>query len=191
MEKVILTQEQAEAIEGYKMSETGIYDFIHDLPIDSIFSESQMNHEEIQYNLLKVMNAFVNGYEVEPEFKAGDWKVVEYSREIGQVVEYFKEKQRVELDCNYFTYKKGDLRDATPEEIAEEKERRWWEGIGRCVRQFKEGDIVNIRAGGILHREVNYINHFSEVGVVEDYNMYRPTECELVCRVEDRKDVKE
>ncbi|RDW17613.1 hypothetical protein CWR48_13940 [Oceanobacillus arenosus] len=76
-----------------------------------------------------VARAFFIGYEVEPEFKVGDWVVYEQGN-VGQ----YGDKPIV--------LKNPVVRHATPEEIAQEKERRWWKLHGREVWELKQGDIL-------------------------------------------------
>lgn len=195
MEKVKLTQEQADAVES-KMNTTDI-DLIMDL---HRYKDARWGNDSEALNELsnsELAKALYIGYEVEPEFKIGDWKVVEYSREIGQVVEYFKEKQRVELDCSYFTYKKGDLRDATPEEIAEEKEYRFWKRNGRNVWELRFDDLLIHKEKHELIRVVDVqfkgeVIVFINAGYRESLNIsYVKQMYNVVCFADDRKDVKE
>src|SRR5699024_6388569 len=82
------------------------------------------------------------------------------------------------------------LRHATPEEIAEEKQRRWWAKHGRDVFEFKTGDLIDhdhyvvevmeVRSD-MLRVEMN-----AAVGTItkENYDQIK-----VICFAEDRKDV--
>ena len=195
MEKVKITKEQAEAIEEYKESETGIYDFLHDLPLDYMTNRSWDNVEENQQEMLKVMTAFVTGdYEVEPEFNDDEWVVLKD----GKVVEVYYVKNRSDLGSignivgipkdKVFAYDLGgdywydynDIdRHATPEEIAEEKERRWWREHGRKVKEVRNGDIIYSYYTGITLVKDENNRH------VTNFNGFR-----VICFAEDRLDVK-
>ena len=73
---------------------------------------------------------------------------------------------------------------ATPEEIAQEKERRWWEKLGRKPNEYRKGDvassfkytreIISVFDGKIT---LDGIAHF-----------YRPDELKLVVPTETRLD---
>src|SRR5699024_5106041 len=105
MEKVKLTQEQADAFE-YEVSTSRI-EAVARCHMQGWKYEHNQSLNEL--SLEQIMRAKYVGYEICPQYKVGEWKVVKYSNEIGRVVEHFKEKHRVELDCNYFTYKEVDL----------------------------------------------------------------------------------
>lgn len=92
----------------------------------------------------KLLNALVNGYEVEPAYKVGDWIV----RLDGTT--FMNEKAVVQVDkvsdihlfyARDIGIDKIRIRHATPEEIKAEKERRFWAKIGRKVGEFRIGDI--------------------------------------------------
>ena len=122
-EKVKVTKEQAEAIEKFQKT-------VHELGIS--------------LDELKVI--FESGYEVKPEFKVGDWVICKKTKQIGQIEEYGIWDDSVWVtndEFNFFT----DYRHATPSEIAEEKERRWWKKHGRKKWDLKRGDILIDESG--------------------------------------------
>ena len=193
MEKVKLTQEQADAFE----SEVLTSDVKSVARCHMRGWEYRCNRCLNELSLEQIMRAKYVGYEICPEYKVGEWKVVKYSNEIGQVVEHFKEKQRVELDCNYFTYKEVDLRSATLEEIAEEKERRWWAEHNRDVWELRFDDVLIHEEKQELIRVVDVqftgaVIVFINNGYRESLNIsYIKQLYSVVCFAEDRKDVKE
>lgn len=124
-EKVVLTKEQAKAIEKFQKT-------VHELGIS--------------LDELKVI--FESGYEVKPEFKVGDWFVY-----IGKDSEFADDIKKgftgqVEsvhygfITDGYHRFYNSEIRHATPEEIAEEKERRWWAEHGRKPWELKKGDVI-------------------------------------------------
>lgn len=94
-------------------------------------------------SLDEFIRALYIGYEVEPQYKVGDWVACEYEDGvwIAQIEKIEGEKvfarwEFDRLDWNYIY----DIRHATPEEIKAEKERRVWAGIGREVGELRIGD---------------------------------------------------
>src|SRR5699024_3239963 len=93
----------------------------------------------------QVVDAYFGGYEIEETFEVGDWVVYDngvergYGYKTNQIKDvdeqkaYFDEGRRMHLTS---------LRHATPEEIAEEKQRRWWSKHSREVWELKEGDCL-------------------------------------------------
>ena len=197
MSKVKLTEEQARMFENHKYAiktllEKRVCDncptSIDDMPIDD------------------VVKAIVYGYEVEPEFKVGDFVTYEnnygdkYTETVTRQIQgfidgenYWKEK------CARFNGGKAmplsRLRHATPEEIAEEKERRWWKKHGRDVWELKRHDILRNGAGNAF--EVNSFHGNGESQKV----IFKPGHFDLmtnvkesytvVCFAENRLDVKD
>lgn len=152
MSKVVLTKEQAEAIEKIKKDVKG------GITYGNI--EAQLHKRWTlptfkslnTLNIKEFLDALYIGYEVEPEFKVGDWVVTE-SGYIGEIefinkvegwanVGYSKDT-KIRGVCLAKTFNLTAIeRHATDEEIATEKERRWWEKNGREVWELKEGDIL-------------------------------------------------
>src|SRR5699024_3825332 len=104
----------------------------------------------------QVVDAYFGGYEVEETFKVGDWVVKGYEGNRGEVigkVEGITEstygiEELHGIWSNFLKHKTiiandGDIRHATPEEIADEKQRRWWSKHGREVYEFKSGDLID------------------------------------------------
>src|SRR5699024_4896974 len=81
-----------------------------------------------------------DGYEVEPEYEKGDWVIRDDHGTIGIVTS---------VGDGYIEYDGGCadgvhfFRHATEEEIAQEKEERWWNKHGRDVGEYRENDIVS------------------------------------------------
>src|SRR5690625_5030028 len=98
-EKVVLTKEQAEAIEEFQKT-------VHELGIS--------------LDELKVI--FESGYEVKPEFKVGDWVYdIQYNK-VARIDHRGVDDNRVwvdDEDFNFFAI--VNIRHATPEEIKQEK----------------------------------------------------------------------
>lgn len=122
MEKVKLTQEQADAIETLKEKAKGM------LVVD-------------------LLEALKNGYAVEEEYKVGDW-VVYKSAQKGLIICKVESVSGVKVDTDYVasngykqSFGKSQIRHATPEEIKAEQERRVWARIGREVNEWRKGDV--------------------------------------------------
>ena len=194
MEKVKLTREQADAIEKYKEVVYGTFDFLHDLASEH-YIDFDLSDEEKEREAIKLMRAFVTGeYEVEPEFKVGDWVVYKHDNTIWEIIgELYGGKVHYNITRNgkhKRSVHKDHIRLATPEEIAAEKERRWWKKHNRRVWELKKGDLLKDPLGEI--EEVRKIkNNGYDLGI---YNVYRTLNCikkrySVACFVEDRKDV--
>jgi hypothetical protein len=134
------------------------------------------------------------GYEVEPEYKVGGWVVledgyigeIEFINEIEEWANIGDSKDTKERGvCLAKTYDLVDIeRHATPSEIAEEKERRFWSEHGREPWQLKQGDILTKTIDGFPvivspHNE-DYLNDFDIGGLRKQYR--------VACFVDDRED---
>ena len=90
--------------------------------------------------------ALLIGYEVEPEYKVGDWILI--TEECGHKNRAYKIHHFAEGFAN-LDHENGhrsywplrDFRLATPEEIKFEKKRRVWAKLGRNVGEFRIGDV--------------------------------------------------
>lgn len=158
MDKVEITQEQADIIENTKKALTGFSDAL-------------------------LLDVFSGNYEIKPEFKVGDWVVHKQLGWIGDISKVKVSEITINVTLkNRYIASISNIRHATPSEIEEEKERRWWGKHGREVRMYKKGDIV--------------INLSREDGLDrEPFEMDRDLTTEgshlrLVCAVEDRLDMK-
>ena len=188
MEKVKLTKEQVTALEKA----------INDYGIDTTMNDHSPHNwggclsplNELKTH--QMARALYIGYEVEETYKVGDLVVHiptgiigEISHVNGNWINFFHsdEQKAVNISVN-------DLRHATPEEIAEEKQRRWWAKHGRDVYEFKSGDLIDhehyvvevmeVRSD-MLRVEIN-----AAVGTItkEYYDLIK-----VICFAEDRKDM--
>ncbi|WP_040985479.1 hypothetical protein [Oceanobacillus jeddahense] len=155
MEKIQLTQEQADAIE-FALSESE--DF-KDNP-DRLFREciaSHVNfHNELYalnkldvVKLAKVLYA-PNSYEVIPQLKVGDWATYDngpysYPRYVTRQV------NEIDDDLVYFDEDRcmpiGQVRLASQEEAAGAKKIQFWDRVGRKEDEYKHDDLVITDAG--------------------------------------------
>src|SRR5690625_2394970 len=121
MEKVKITQEQADALRKA----------IADYGSDNVMNDHVKMIDNWE-NILDPLNdlephqlarALYVGYEVEPEFKIGQWVKSRHGIGTGKITKIDK--------MGYYTdfgmiATSDDIRHATPQEIATEKARRWW-----------------------------------------------------------------
>ena len=143
-QKVVLTQEQADAVESAKKrygKDQFLYEFsrmLHEIsPLQFTGSLGPIN----DLALHRVAKALYIGYEVEPKFKVGDWVHSNVTGRVAKIDDrgYGEENAWVDdEEVNFFT----DFRHATSEEIAREKERRWWNSHNRDVWELNEGDVL-------------------------------------------------
>lgn len=199
MEKIKLTQEQADAIESLR---SGGYD--DDVIVrNTLFYEMGTNENPCKrYNSLldlhtdKLIRALYIGYEVESEFKVGDWVYVETPKsELPNVYKIMLvNKYHAQLDRLYGNHDKSKLRHATPEEIEKEKQRRWWKSHNREVRELRKGDIIVGEYDG-YHTVWEITDEGYVIYSHENRNTQRIKRKEIaffkvVCFAEDRKDIK-
>lgn len=137
-EKVVLTKEQAKAIEEIK-------DIDYAINIHSFNKRPDSPLADIKTSTLA--RALFVGYEVEPEFKVGDWVYdIQYNK-VARIDHRGVDDNRVwvdDEDFNFFAI--VNIRHATPEEIAEEKERRLFAEHGRKVWELKKYDRIKCKS---------------------------------------------
>lgn len=198
MGKVKLTQEQADAIEIIKENkptklEADIRTQLYKHWVSDKFK--CLNSLSLD-DFLSALYADA-GYEVEPEFKVGDWVHVmgifrDRSPEVARVTEVSVD--RIVLD-NGFDLGRGSItpdrvRHATPEEIAEEKERRWWKKHGREVWEIRKDDLLmpGNSAVAFAVRAVHGDRVEMRNGGVEMLERIKK-QYKVSCFAEDRKDI--
>lgn len=103
-----------------------------------------------EIDLDTLIRALYIGYEVELDYKANDWVVVNNHGDIwtAKIAKITHDEIAVYVDeCPYVDNKQyyvfSKLRHATHEEIQQEKERRWWTRNGRNVWELKKGDLLS------------------------------------------------
>src|SRR5690625_2899401 len=142
MGKVKLTQVQADVIEQKKKYDgRGIQAILRDIFYEPNETTSISGVNEIvrEIGMEDFLKALYIGYEVEREFKVGDWVKHLYKDDVGVFTE---------LGRSYIKYDDGysdsinNFRHASPEEVAKEKRRRWWASHGRDVRELKGHDVL-------------------------------------------------
>lgn len=163
--KIKLTREQAEAVKAL-LGETNedVSQAIDDHA--DVFSNPEDKWVTVEFQPLNELSpsdlarALLIGYEVEPEpLKINDW-VTEHVGDgfrTGKITGFTNKGwfvQFLSFDTNeyYFeSFHAVQLEKSTPEEIAEEQERRKWLGIGRAIGGFKQGDIL-VDDGGRIYQ---------------------------------------
>ena len=148
MEKVKLTQKQADAIERLVKDKGRVLK--HHMTKDAWICSPLEALSDLSFD--ELAKALYIGYEVEEEFKVGDWVApMEHDSKLpdGMIA-----TQIVKIANNLFVYWNdinnrtiGRFRYATPEEIKAEQERRVWAGIGREVKGWKWGDVLILDVG--------------------------------------------
>ena len=194
MEKVKLTQEQAEAIEKLKRQHKGnVFDAIEDH--SNVLADA--NNEWVgkysplnEMTVAEVAQILVNGYEVEEMFEVGEWVMHKLSKWIGEVTRVYEDALDVLRLGNEYVWNKKYVRHATPEEIAEEKQRRWWAKHGRDVYEFKAGDLIKCEDTTSEvespEEDLIWIKMNGAKGTLPE-KIYQGIE--VICFAEDRKDL--
>ncbi|WP_176140661.1 hypothetical protein [Halobacillus salinus] len=94
-------------------------------------------------------------YEVEEPFNVGDWVMHHACKRPEKAVRI---NDRNELESEYSLDRLSEFRHATPDEIAQEVERRKWAAFGRKVDEYKTGDIVR-------HKDFNRLLEVTDVNL--------------------------
>lgn len=199
-DKVKITQEQADAIErevgGGGDRET---------PVE-IHVNGWKHHENQCLNNLSLeefVRALYIGYEVEPEFRDDEW-VFLVDGTITRIL-YVRDDEIMPYPSGIkFSHGKGgdcwyaysDIkRHATPEEIAKEKTRRWWEKHGREPWELKPGDVLRKICSSFDFEALEVESVDAEYITLADCRQinYKTTNMKInykvICFAEDRKDV--
>ena len=203
MNKVILTREQAEAIE-IAIREYGKDNVLNDhLSAYPDYQNWGGRFEPLNglepHTLARALYQ-PDGYDVEPELEAGDW-VITPNGTVGRLLAIPFSKphsKKFKFYVDSLGYKKterliplSELQQATPEEVAEEKERRWWAKHGRKPWELKVFDILH---DGNFPRTVTGTNHKQkhiELDWSVDLSLERIQKAyRVACFVENRKDMK-
>lgn len=130
MEKVKLTRDQRQTVKNF------------------------MNNGNILKLTVNELHKVIDGeYEVESEFKVGDWAVYESVNGYNKIREIIEIRHETYVYA-YWSYpdeltwvSKRNIRHATPEEITKEKQRRWWAKHGREVWELSLYDSVITKEG--------------------------------------------
>src|SRR5690625_2696514 len=143
MEKVKLTQEQAEDLEEALHAYEDDKD--HMLNVFVRAKDTSDWGSISHFSPSKIAKALYIGYEVELEFKAGDWVKVFWSNSnpsIHKLLSVDDEFARIDGDQLNKMPPKDIIGKPTSEEIEKEKECRWWFRHNRDVWELREGDIL-------------------------------------------------
>ncbi len=188
MSKVKITKEQADAMEREVVS-TENEEVIRCHLKGWVFDENQCLNE---LTLDELVRALYIGYEVGPEFKVGDWVTYNYWGLVGKVVctsggISLDNRQNSKLNPNDFNH-------ATPEEIAKEKQRRWWAKHDRDVWEIRQGDVLMAIRRHIFEVTADPKSHEFGVYTGNDEFDFNIEECQdenwkVICFRDDRKDV--
>lgn len=128
MEKVILTQEQADAVDWLERSST-LEGHVRLIFFNNELIKGPKSNILKEMGFYRVMRAIFQGYKIKKHFEVGDWAKDSKGR-LFKITE-----DRVHTANNDPRYK--ELRKATKEEI----EKHWWAKHGREVWELKEGDV--------------------------------------------------
>src|SRR5699024_8037362 len=183
MEKVKLTRDQRQTVKNF------------------------MNNGNILKLTVNELHKVIDGeYEVESEFKVGDWVVrIEEGSvnnrigfinvEKGYTFEVTSKNDAGTCVCGegrYHNPKK--LRHATPEEITKEKQRRWWKSHGRGVWELRKSDeLVNVKDRSRLGRIVEKVDEQGICFVGKGHSPMKAVKelYRVRCFAKDRKDIEQ
>ena len=198
MSKVKITEQQAEAIEEIKGGVSELFE----ANLTTQIKKGWLSNAFTPLNELSTkdyLDALYIGYEIKQEFKVGDWIYINKEATITNKPQVKKivgiNKGIVKFDDDWvISINSQHIRHATPEEIAEEKERRWWVKHGREVWELRDGDVIRRHTTcHVVYRSMEdnngdlYID-FYEHGSVFTIKELRDLKSKVVCFAEDRKD---
>ena len=193
MEKVKVTREQAEAIE-WALKYSNVY---ADKP-----NELLQRHGYAKYNddgfsqkltplndleTIDLAKVLLGNYEVEPEFKINDWITHKVDGTVGKVT---KTEPCLRTDKGMGGYLDG-FRLSTPEEIKQEKERRWWKKHGRGVWELRKGDVLRSKSTHLTYEIVDITDNgitFTNDAGFRDKDLIKGC-YKVLCFAENRLDV--
>lgn len=191
MKKVILTKEQANAIEEIKKGDEGGITYGN---IKTLFHK-QWTHPPFNslntLNTKEFLDALYIGYEVKPEFKVGDWVYHQSDGIVSQITRVNFNKlvpDAINTDGHKGWISCEDIRHATSEEIKQEKERRWWEKHGREVWELKDGDVLISKNTGKLYEVVRDFSDIIRLNTSIYFIDAIKQEFKVVCFAEQRLD---
>lgn len=176
-EKVKITQEQANALEWLQKIEGEEMGWEQGRLIKSHAKDINDWHDEAialrGMPLLTLVDALRIGYEIEPEYKVGDWIAFteghEKSGRVYQVAQLTENLANIDYADGFASWWPiNEFRHATPEEIRTEKERRLWKTIGREVGEFKDKD-KGIHACGVSIHDKSSIKKCYEGGTLKGF----------------------
>ena len=147
----------------------------------------------------ELARALYVGYEVEEEFKEGDWVTAMHRtgiKSIGRVIDVVDGKVYAiwttfgeDVTTGHGHYGLSNVEHATDEEIAREKTRRWWAKHDRQPWEIREGDILNVNDEylEVERIEGNTITFSTFDDWIELDEMKH--NIDVVCFAKDRKDI--
>lgn len=181
MGKVKVTREQAIAIEDFLLHNVSgkrgmLNGHARHYGIREVATKSWGYPFESLNDLLmsELADALYIGYEVEETFDVGDWVTTPLSKVL--LVKSLNTNSPnvtiVKLD-NETVWGISLLRHATPEEIATEKTRRWWEFHGRREGSLKEFDLIKGNTTNQIYEVLTQHNGATEMYRLPDRKSYR------------------
>ena len=181
-EKITITQEQSEALIAVLSTNDRVKVLHNHANLRKWFGAGHKPVLEIPFGNLARILYEPNSYQVEPEYKVGDW-VVSRGLHFGKIDAiinakfigtWFNEGRTDRMECEASAF----IRHATPEEIKAEKERQKWAGI-------EEGDVL---IGLILGRLAAFIQRHPEHGEIavktqnDNQELWDVDSCELYAK---------
>ena len=180
-EKVKLTRNQVEALRN------AVGRYGEDLTV--IRHAERYFHKEDEQVLTELTTAEVAkalyiGYEVEETFEVGDWVKDTSTNAVIKIND--RQHRNNLIDPRHTT-----IRHATPEEIAKEKQRRWWAKHGRDVWELRDGDLLrsnDTKKTYELNNQTSYGAWFEGLTSGIAHRVVKRN-YKIVCFAEDRKDI--
>lgn len=172
MGKVKITQEQAETIERLLVDSKPHHLVRHHIKHGW---NNELNGNMRSLSNDELIRSLYIGYEVEPEFSVGNHAYHKPSGRIAKIAKIDIKDGLLFVNDEDFTYfHKNNARLATPSEIAEEKERRFFKRHGREPWELRKGDMLFEEESGnaIVVEEVSSREDMTSVIFPDDDYMY-------------------
>src|SRR5690625_4814185 len=192
LKKVRLTKEQARAVEVFKDNNLTLKDYAYENLSEEL--------DPIQIlGIDKMARALYVGYEIEPDFKVGDWAECNDGN-VGKVTNMRDDGfLTIETIDGFIGAHEKNFRVLThvekkkaKEKFTKEKQRRWWPEHGRGVWELKERDLLRQVHDNTKHEvrrmykdgSVSFVNDSGALSKLSIQSHYK-----VICFAEDRKDL--
>lgn len=139
-----LTKNQADAVEKIKIEQRKMIETIKAHP--NLYRVEKWEKPLFELETDDIQRALFDGYEVEPEFKVGDWVYNTRTNKVAQIdSRYVSGMDELWVNDEEFNfYRKDDSRHATESEIAQEKERRTDKKLDKLLLDLSNEERVRL-----------------------------------------------
>ncbi|MFD2658571.1 hypothetical protein [Gracilibacillus thailandensis] len=153
--------------------------------IESFTEDFSMNFNKMPFETF--VEALKNGYEVEEEWKEGDWVTDPKTGRVAQIDQRGYDGEKAWVDDEEFNFFMNP-RHSTEQEIAQEKERRFFARHDRDAWELRKGDLLHEnRASFTVDITLENSVKFEENQLIFGWDKIKKN-FKVACFVEDRLD---